>query len=71
MQNLDNKWQKSQPTGRIDFSRNSMIHYTHCDQLTHALQEQVVMIAILLLSLTIFIAFWNRDARPIYSSDSL
>jgi hypothetical protein len=45
-----------------------MIPYTHCDQLTHALQERVVTMAILLLGLAIFIAFWNRDAWPIHSS---
>jgi hypothetical protein len=47
-----------------------MIRYPHCDQLTHALQERVVTMAILLLGLAIFIAFWNRDAWPIYSSGS-
>lgn len=49
---------------------NFTIRYTHCDQLTNALQERVVTVAILLLGLAIFIAFWNRDAWPTYSSGS-
>ena len=40
--------------------------YARYDQLTHSLQKRPLAMAIIVLSLAMFTAFWGRNAWPIY-----
>jgi hypothetical protein len=42
------------------------MHYACYDQLTHSLQKRASAMAIFVVSLAVFAAFWGRDTWPIY-----
>lgn len=44
-----------------------MLHCARCDQLIHPLQKRASATAIILLSLAVFVAFWNWNAQLIHS----
>ena len=53
-------------SGKGPGAGNAKIFYAHNDQLIHGLQRQASAVAIIVLSLGIFVAFWGRNAWPIY-----
>jgi hypothetical protein len=55
-------------SGKGPGAGNTEIRYVRYDQLTHGLQKRASAMAIIALSLAMFVAFWSRNAWPIYRS---